>query len=196
MAPELTGVKSRSEAKAPFPLTTGQHYPLTPHEGPRSMVACYLLALRKCTSARRPCAPWTAFTSTARTTLASRPSTKQESASTARPWSSKRPRVRPFSSIPQSESCEASKPAVAPPAPRSAVWPWPALHPGTGRGSSPAPEGPWRVDVPNQRVHSGRPSGLGRRLSFDNALNKLPLKKRKLEGLTVPPACETRASRL
>lgn len=78
------------------------------------MVACYLLTLRRCMLERRRCAPWTVFTSTAHTTLASRPSTKRESASTARPWSSKRLRVRPFSSIPQSENCKASKVAGKP----------------------------------------------------------------------------------
>lgn len=145
------------------------------------MAACYLLTLRKCMSERRPCAPWMVFTSTARTTLASRPSTKQESASTARPWSSKRPRVRPFSSIPQSESCEASKPEVAPPVPRSAAWPWLALHPGTG-AREPMVCGCVKPKSPQRQC-----KWLGPSASFDNALNKLPLKKRKHEGLKVPP---------
>ena len=72
------------------------------------------LTLRKYMLERRPCAPWMVFTSTARTMLASRPSTKRESASTARRWSCRRLRVRPFSSIPQSENCEASRMAGKP----------------------------------------------------------------------------------
>lgn len=63
---------------------------------------------RKCMSGKKQCAQWMAFTSTAHITLELRPSTKQESAPTARHWSSRRLRVRPFSSIPQSGNYVAS----------------------------------------------------------------------------------------
>lgn len=52
------------------------------------------LLCRRCMWARRPCARWMGFTSTAHTARVSKPSTKQESAHTARPWSSRHLRVR------------------------------------------------------------------------------------------------------
>lgn len=150
-----------------------------------------MLTLRKCTLEKRQCAPWTVFTSTAHTTLASRPSTKQESASTARRWSSKRPRVRPFRSIPQSESCEASnmagKPEVTPPLPTfrsvsmtcSAFW-----H----RAAVPLPplESPWYEDGIKPKSPQQLFQWLGPSASFDNTLNKRRLKKLKHEGLNAP----------
>lgn len=102
------------DTKALAPIHPATLPPEQPQTGVDLKVACSFLPLRKCMLGRRPCAPWMVFTSTAHTMLASRPSTKQESASTARPWSSRRPRVRPFSSIPQSENCEASRMAGKP----------------------------------------------------------------------------------
>lgn len=140
---------------------------------------------------RRQCAPWMVFTSTARTTRVSRPSTKQESASTARPWSSKRPRVRPFSSTPQSESCAASKTAgereVTPPLPT--FWSVSVTCPAFWRRAAvplPPLASPWYVDAIKPKSPQRQCKWLGPPASFDNVLNKLQLKKLKNEGLNVP----------
>lgn len=138
-------------------------------------------------SGRRPCAPWTACTSTAPTTLASRPSTKRESASTARRWSSRRPRVRPFSSAPQSESCAAAA--------SKRRWPHrdsPCTRPGTGRGAPPALEGHGVWMCPTKESAAAAPRARPS-ASFASALRKLPLKK--LNEARRPewsPACEPR----
>lgn len=151
-------------------------------------------------SERRRCAPWTVFTSTARTMPASRPSIKQESASTARPWSSKRLRVRPFSSIPQSENCEASNVAAKPggnptTAHNSEVFPWLALHSGTKPLflSCRALESPWYVDVIKPKSPQRQFKWPGASASFDNTLNKLQLKtlKKWRPECPPPPVCET-----
>lgn len=131
------------------------------------------LLCRRCMWARKPCAQWTGFTSTALTAPVSKPSTKQESAPTARPWCCRHPRVR------HSHSPSPVRPAAA----HTHTWgtsPPQAWHCHTGNSTlagSLVSEQPWQGDSTE-----GRRKGCVRSLERRPQCSLIPFPLQKVSS--------------